>query len=132
MIKSVPLETSDTSEEAVIRFNCVNLKLCVNALSNVNEEQDVCEVNKVKEELCTSPAGERKVSAIVNGIIRSLSAKVSLMFFSLFQQSLPDDNSHPAQIQQWLQQISAETETEPSVGEPKHFVVLNNSATESS
>lgn len=33
---------------------------------------------------------------------------------------------HPTQVQQWLKQLSAETETEPSIGEPKNFEPLQN------
>lgn len=38
------------------------------------------------------------------------------------------DHRRPSQVQQWLQQIMAETETEPSIGEQeKNFVSLNQS-----
>jgi len=42
--------------------------------------------------------------------------------------SFVGDNRRPSQVQQWLQQIMAETETEPSVGEQeKNFTSLSQS-----
>jgi hypothetical protein len=37
------------------------------------------------------------------------------------------DSRRPSQVQQWLQQIMAETETEPSIGEQENFSSLSQS-----
>ncbi|KAK3926729.1 putative GTP 3',8-cyclase [Frankliniella fusca] len=105
MFKPVPLDSSSSPmQETVIRFSHISLP--PNALredtDNLKNQNSQFEVDVV------SPASksENLESDDINCIGSS------------------QKRQHPTQVQQWLKQLSAETETEPSIGEPKNFEPL--------
>ena len=105
MFKPVPLDSSSTSvQEAIIRFSHVTLPETPQSSATPENTEDNVKSDKEAE----SPLEE-------TGNCETEDIK---------GEDNTQKSEHPTQVQQWLKQLSAETETEPSIGEPKDFEPL--------
>ncbi|GFG37761.1 hypothetical protein Cfor_04673 [Coptotermes formosanus] len=99
-----PLSNHSTPQQQVVRFSFAPRLMQFN------------DVQHLQAEALATP-----VSTLVN-------SQVSSEPIPSANDSLIGDRRRPSQVQQWLQQIMAETETEPSIGEQeKNFGSLNQS-----
>lgn len=103
MFKPVPLDSSSSPiQETVIRFSHISLPQ-----NSPREDEDIHQNGKSQTDV------ESPVHLNENRESDDLKSGGST-----------HKRQHPTQVQQWLKQLSAETETEPSIGEPKNFEPL--------
>ncbi|XP_034239322.1 uncharacterized protein LOC117644161 [Thrips palmi] len=105
MFKPVPMGSSMSPvNETVIRFTHITLPQ-----NSPGPSENSSEVDESTSEFVTPQHQHMNGST---GTVESNDLKI---------ENKTHKKKHPTQVQQWLKQLSAETETEPSIGEPKNF-----------
>lgn len=103
MFKPVPMGSSMSPiNETVIRFTHITLPQ-----NSPGPSENSSEIDESSAEFVTPQH--------VNGSSGNIESD------DLKIENTTPKKKHPTQVQQWLKQLSAETETEPSIGEPKNF-----------